>query len=309
MEIRVRVLPEEGFSGEGERRLWDEAFGGLPKEELDTFIFGEERSFNTEVLFSGEEEGRVVATCHVTIDKRTGLGGFGEVAVAASCRGRGLGRVICEAGLRYFDEAGGRAIFLATGNPAAAGLYASLGFAFLPGACVMLRCADSQIRFFNGYFRGGDTTIERGNASFRIPVIPLALFRHGIPVLDANVPLFGCDCFPQGSCMSLYPQYRKFLPDDLFVARGKKGEIAGAGTLRRSGGRCFADLFCHKNYPGTFGKLAAALRDAAGEPVRIPALGKEKLRLLAEETRAVRDGEITISARAGFSAAAELYRL
>ena len=66
------------------------------------------------------------------------------------------------------------------------------------------------------------------------------------------------------------------------------GEIAGAGTLRRRDGRIFADLFCHKNYPGAFGQLAAALREAA-DALRAVSDGLDRgipSDLLAEDLRA-----------------------
>ena len=309
MEIRKRILPEPGFSGVAERALWRECFGGIPSDaEVDIFISGRERVHNVDVLFSAEEPGELLATCHLTIDRRTGLGGLGEVAVAAAHRGRGLGRAVCEAALEEFDSGGGRAIFLATGNPAAAALYSSLGFSFLPGSRVMLRCTGSQVEFFRRYFCGGAIRVEAGTPSFRVPVIPLALYGHGLTVLDANAGIFGTEFITQGACMGLYPRYAHFVPGRLFVARGDAGEISGAATLKQGENCWYGDLFAHRDYPEAWPRLLEILRSTAGADLRIPVFDEVKRQALAEAGARPDGTTLPVALRFGFTAAAELYR-
>src|SRR3954471_14316745 len=76
-----------------------------------------------------EVNGAVVATAWtMTPADDPRIGTMGEVYTDPAWRGRGLATAVCRSLLERFDEAGGRLMFLGTGNPTAARIYRLLGF-------------------------------------------------------------------------------------------------------------------------------------------------------------------------------------
>ena len=76
-----------------------------------------------------EIDGQVVSTAWaMTPAGDPTIGTLGEVFTDPGRRGQGFAPAVCAALLEGFDAAGGRLIFLATGNPSAARIYDALGF-------------------------------------------------------------------------------------------------------------------------------------------------------------------------------------
>lgn len=82
-------------------------------------------------VFVAEENGTVVGYISTLIDREAGKGRIPNLAVAAGCRGRGLGRRLIEHALAYFRAEGLAYAVIETMAQNAAGnhLYPSCGFA------------------------------------------------------------------------------------------------------------------------------------------------------------------------------------
>ena len=213
MEIRKIVMPtvkpEDAALVDEAKAIWTACFGIELLGELRPQLAGSETAFNEDVVYLGLDEGRVAATCHLTCSRTIGWAGLGEVATAPAFRGRGYAHTVCQAALDDFDRGAGEAVWLGTVNPAAASVYASLGFSYLPDTSVMrrLRPDFSPTTFAWRWIDADGLRIVPGSAAFRIPMIPLLTSKMGIETLDTNVGLVGTEYRPQHSCMGLYPKY------------------------------------------------------------------------------------------------------
>ncbi|MCM8817303.1 MAG: GNAT family N-acetyltransferase [Candidatus Omnitrophica bacterium] len=197
--------------------FWGNIFGQdfVETQNLFYILAGKERKFNRDFVFIAKHKDSIVSTVHLTIsrfDKR--IGGIGEVATAAEFRGKGLAKILCNLAISLFEKQGGRYLFLGTNNPAAARLYYSLGWKYVPGSRVMIRSSNDNkdiSLFLDGRKKSCNKKINilRGDARFRLQIIPLALFPFDEIVLDINAGLFSTRWFVQKSCMGLYPHYKK----------------------------------------------------------------------------------------------------
>ncbi len=210
-----------------------------------------EKKFNRDFVFIVRHNNSVVSTAHLTISRfDRKLGGIGEVATAGEFRGRGLAKVLCNMAISEFEKQGGKCLFLGTNNPAAARLYHSLGWKYIPGSRVMVRFSDGNKEidlFLNGRkkFRNKKTVIFKGDARFRLQIIPLILFPFDEIVLDLNAGLFSTRWFVQKSCMGLYPRYEKIDESGAwFVALSGKN-VVGLSSVKLNDDRCAQiDGFC-----------------------------------------------------------------
>ena len=231
------------------KELWAGCFGEELLDELKPQLDGAEPTFNEDTVYLGFVDGMLAATCHLTRSRAIGWAGLGEVATAAEFRGRGFAHEICRAALDDFDRTGGEAIWLGTVNPAAASVYASLGFGYLPDTSVMQRLRPdlSPTAFARRWIDADGLRIVPGSAAFRIPMIPLLTSKMGIETLDANVGLVGTEFRPQHSCMGLYPKYDALagkgggwaaLVNGRGAVLGLASWLADADGTRRIGGFC-----------------------------------------------------------------------
>ena len=120
-----------------------------------SILTGEECRFNRDVIYLAVDEGMVVSTCHLTQPlANSELGGLGEVCTVPGFRGSGLASKLCQMALDDFRSAGGRALFLATGNPAASMIYHRLGWTKLAATNVMVNLTNNESpeEFFSGYY-------------------------------------------------------------------------------------------------------------------------------------------------------------
>lgn len=232
--------------------LWSTSFGENILEELEPQLSGGECPYNRDTFYLGVENGRVVATCHLTETLALGWAGLGEVATVAECRGRGYAKRICSEALDDFDGAGGESVWLGTVNPAAASVYASLGFAYLPDTSVMQRLRQGILSraFADKWSDLSGMRVVAGSPAFRIPMIPLITSHFGIEEMDANAGIVGTEFRPQHSCMGLFPKYADIVSrgGGWFALVNGVGVVFGlASWLPCEDGTRQISGFCHPN--------------------------------------------------------------
>ena len=250
--------------------FWGGLFG-VGYQPFRPLCAGAEARFNRDVFYRLEQGGRTVGTSHVTTALgHPELGGLGEVGTALSCRGQGLAGRLCQAGRDDFLAAGGRALFLGTGNPDAARIYHRLGWRKLPGATVWALIAGGEApeAFLVDYFRAhGEVAIEPGSPAQRVPMVPLIATPHDWRVLDANVELYSSRYIEQNSCMGLYPRFAGLVEQGSgtwFAARTRDGRLVGLASARPDGaGACQVDGFVHGRFAGAWAELMRATIDWA----------------------------------------------
>jgi GNAT superfamily N-acetyltransferase len=103
-------------------------------------------------------DGEIASTCWtMTAAGEPRLGTLGEVFTRADRRGRRLAGAVCAALLDRFDAAGGRVIYLGTGEPHAARIYASLGFRPHPRGLMRRETGEG---FDDAWFRVSDVAVR-----------------------------------------------------------------------------------------------------------------------------------------------------
>ena len=138
--------------------------------------------------------------------------GIGEVATRSDYRGQGIANRLCQQALDEFAERGGEAVFLGTENPNAARIYHRLGWRRIANSTVYANIisGDSPEEYLADYFRKpSQVEIVTGDASIRVPMIPLLLTPHDWQVLDGNLPtpMISTRYAEQNSCMGLCRKY------------------------------------------------------------------------------------------------------
>lgn len=233
--------------------LWDSIFGKdfTLSQNLLSILTGQEKEFNRDFIFVAKYKNSVVSTAHLTVsifDKR--FGGVGEVATHPDYRGKGLARILCSRVIEEFEKIGGKYLFLGTGNFIAAKLYHSLGWRYILGSKVMLRNSEGESpeSFFAEYFcnvKNSKVQVVKGDARFRLQIIPCILFPYDEIVLDLNTELFSTRWFIQNSCMGLYPRYEKIDKNGSWFVALKGKTVAGISSVRFFDGYCAqVDVFC-----------------------------------------------------------------
>ena len=182
------------------------------------------------------------------------LGALNGVAVRQEARGRKIAENCCRSILETLDASGVRGTFLATVNPIAARLYSKLGFAFLPGTCLMLRCGrsgDDAYAFFQDFYPGGETgEISPGDASCRLMMPPLMIACR-MTALDPLVSLWN-QPMELNSCQGLFPRYANLgrRNGSWFQLRGANRALVAVGTvLPEQGADTWINVTAHPNYP------------------------------------------------------------
>ena len=227
-------------------------------------------------------DGALMGTSHLAYSEHglkpqremTPIGGMGEVATAPAFRRMGIAAQLCAMARDEFAQLGGAALFLGTGNPAAARVYHRLGFRKLAGASLMAWVTDDESPecFLASHFSaGGSIEVHPGSPRSRCHLIPLAVCPHDWQVLDANAGLYSTRYTQLNSCMSLFPRYEA-------VATGERegtwfegwtetgGCLAGLSTVRQAADRVSqVDGFVHKRYEAAWPQLLAAAIDWSRE--------------------------------------------
>ena len=249
--VRLRIPIDEGLS-DRLQAFWHSIFGDAPDIEPAVFL-GSETGYNTSDLYLVEEDGRAISTTMVTTcNALPELGGVGEVATVPEARGRGLATELCRQAVEDFAEAGGRALFLGTVNPAAARIYHRVGWRKLASSIVWALITDDRPpeAYLVDYFSNpGPAVVEEGGPGARIPMIPLIVTPHDWRVLDANTGIFSARYALVRSCMGLYPKYQALREGgrgDWFEARDAQRRIVGLSTAVLDDSReCRVDGFTH----------------------------------------------------------------
>lgn len=186
-------------------RIFGEQEGLLEQEQLG----GRETPYNADILFSAKEDGVLLGTCHLTIPHVfPQLGGASGLCTAPEARGKGIGKNLFRMMVEESDARGLHTVFLGTSNTLAAGMYAQFGYSFITGTNVMSRTFGKDlIEFYRTFYSPSAVTYLKGDASFRIPVIPLVAARGRDMLMDANTAIFSNAVITQQSCMGLYPRY------------------------------------------------------------------------------------------------------
>jgi len=272
--------------------FWKRIFGTEePDIPLGVFL-GDETAHNRLIAYVERDGDTLMGTCGTTIDKSNPrLAGFGEVATEPKYRGRGIATRLCNQALEEFRSQGGEAIFLGTGNGDAARIYHRLGWRRMAGTNVWanVTSGDSPEDFLVDYFREASaTSIVPGDASLRVPMIPLLVTPHDWQVLDGNlpVPMTSTRYDTQNSCMGLCRKYYDLVSSDnteWFAAKTSDERLVGITTARMvKSNVCHVDGFTHKRFQDSWATLIGASiewgksRGAVGFAARLSVEDEEK---------------------------------
>lgn len=187
--------------------------------------------------------------------------GIGEVATRPDYRGQGIAGRLCRQALEEFASNGGEAVFLGTENPNAARIYQRLGWRKIANSTdyVNITSGDSPEEYLADYFRTpSPVNIVPGDASLRVPMIPLLLIPHDWQVLDGNLPtpMISTRYAVQNSCMGLCRKYYYLL----YPLSPREGGRERAQRDRR--GMPAAEWFAAKTDDGRLVGIATAYVDA-----------------------------------------------
>ena len=245
--------------------FWHSIFADDPDLPRD-FWLGSETKHHRFVLYLTRCNTSLVGTATtITSGVLPQLAGLGEVATFPASRGQGIATRLCQQAVSDFRDSGGQALFLGTGNPAAARIYHRLGWRKLAGAEIMVNITngESPEAFLVDFFREPNpVTIRSVDAAARIPMIPLLHTPHDWQVLDANAGMFSTRYEIQQSCMGLYRRYDAVTQDkdgQWFGAWTDDGRVVGFSTARIfDSGRCNVDAFAHARFMDCWNELVRA---------------------------------------------------
>ncbi len=206
------------------------------------------------------------------------------MATRPEYRGRGIANRLCQQALKEFAERGGEVLFLGTENPGAARIYHRLGWRRIAGSTVYANVVngDSPEEYLADYFRTpSPVNIVPGDASLRVPMIPLLLTPHDWQILDGNLPnpMVSTRYATQNSCMGLYRKYQYLLSSsshseggreraqrerrgmltEWFAAKTDDGRLIGIATAYVDADNvCHVDGFVHARFGESYDALIGA---------------------------------------------------
>lgn len=210
---------------------------------------GTEQDQNLDIVYLAKEDNMILGTIHATIPKAfPTLCGISAMCTTAQARGKGIGRILFAKIVEELEQLNVKTMFLGTGNMIAAKLYHSLGFSYLPCSNVMVRFSEGDLVDFNRVMyqpEPASCRIEPGNASMRIPIIPLILHKGPFMMLDCNTNLMDCSRIPQFSCMSLYPRYLNLASEGgaFWGAYSESGVLGAIASVKPTDLGMRADFF------------------------------------------------------------------
>ena len=264
-------IPIEQDLAEGLFAFWKEIFGSEDPDIPIGVFLGDEVEHSRLVTFLERDGDTLAGTCGITISQANPrLAGFGEVATLPEYRGRGIASRLCGQAVEEFVGQGGEAVFLGTGNPDAARIYHRLGWRRIAGSTVWanVTTGDSPEEYLTDYYRApGNVSIVPGDASLRVPMIPLLLTPHDWQVLDGNlpVPMLSIRYSVQNSCMGLCRKYYDLVKRDgaaWFAAKTDAGRLVGISTAKMVDSEtCAVDGFIHARHGDSYDALLGAAID------------------------------------------------
>ncbi|MYD51875.1 MAG: GNAT family N-acetyltransferase [Dehalococcoidia bacterium] len=279
-------LAEELFA------FWKDIFGSEDPDIPIGVFLGDEVDHSRLITFLERDGDTLTGTCGITISQANPrLAGFGEVATRPDYRGRGIASRLCGQAVEEFVAQGGEAVFLGTGNPDAARIYHRLGWRRIAGSYVWanVTTGDSPEEYLADYYRvTGQVNIVPGDASLRVPMIPLLLTPHDWQVLDGNlpVPMISIRYAMQSSCMGLCRKYYDLVKRDgtaWFAAKTDDDRLVGIATARTDDANvCNVDGFIHARFRDSYDVLIGAAiewarsQDAARVATRLSVEDEDK---------------------------------
>ncbi len=242
--------------------FWTEIFGPIDPDVPIGVFLGEEADHVDHVVFAERDQDLVVSTCAITFSRaEPRFAGVSEVATRPSYRGRGIAGSLCMQALEEFADRNGEVVFLGTMDPHVARIYHRLGWRRIAGANVWanVTTGDSPEEYLVDYFRTpSPVRVVKGDASLRIPMIPLLLIPHDWQILDGNLPssMISTRYERQNSCMGLCRKYYYHLnrPPVTLPPQPAKGDGAQPGHA--------AEWFAAKTDDGRLVGIATAWIDA-----------------------------------------------
>jgi GNAT superfamily N-acetyltransferase len=219
-------------------------------------------------------EGAVVATAWSTTPAdEPRLGTMGEVFTDPSWRGQGLAPAVCGALLERFDAAGGRLLFLGTGEPTAARIYASLGFVPWPRGLMrrdVPSAADGAVSTFDAEWWAPSPVTIRPIAWGDVPRI-VALYAAPNPWLSAcwMQGLYSASVVTHDRCNSLVKHtWQATRPGAWLGIVSERGALVGSAPLEPYGNERAVrggnlDIFVHAAFRREAPGLLSAVMDEA----------------------------------------------
>ena len=248
--------------------FWEQIFGPEDPDIPIGVFLGEEAEHNRHVVLAERDRDVLAGTCGIMTPRNNPeFAGIGEVATRPEYRGRGIAGQLCGQALDEFAANGGEAVFLGTENPAAARIYHRLGWRKIANSTdyVNVTTGDSPEEYLADYFRtSSPVKIVPGNASLRVPMIPLLLTPHDWHVLDGNLPtpMISTRYAEQNSCMGLCRKYYYLVKRDnadWFAAKTSDGRLVGIATAWFDGENiCHVDGFIHARFMDSYDALMNA---------------------------------------------------
>ena len=266
--------------------FWEEIFGPEDPDIPISVFLGDEADHNRHVVLLERDNDVLAGTCGIMTPRANPeFAGIGEVATRAEYRGRGIAGRLCQQALDEFTEQGGEAVFLGTENPNAARIYHRLGWRRIANSTVYANITngDSPEEYLADYFRTpSSVNIVLGDASLRVPMIPLLLTPHDWQVLDGNLPtpMISTRYAEQNSCMGICRKYyylispsshreggreraqrdRRGMPAaEWFAAKTDDGRLVGIATAYvDTDNVCHVDGFVHARFMDSYDALINA---------------------------------------------------
>ena len=270
--------------------LIEEIFGKDERELETPQLSGAEAKYNEDIVYLAKDGDTTLGMIHATLPKALPhIAGVSAMCTTEAARGKGIGKLLFKNIVEEMDTLGVKTSFLGTGNPIAAKLYSGFGFSYLPGSHVMVRMTEGgYVDFTRDYFgkTEGKITVTEGDASMRIPIIPLVLNRGDQIILDANTHLVSSAIFTQSFCMSLYPRYVRLARDGgyFFGAKDERGVLgAMASVAKDSFGEMRADFFTVSSFESCVPDLIYTLKEKCDNfYVEVADSDESKLRLISD---------------------------
>ena len=248
--------------------FWEEVFGPEDPDIPIGVFLGEEADHNRHVVLAERDADVLAGTCGMMTPRANPeFAGIGEVATRPNYRGQGIANRLCQQALDEFTENGGQAVFLGTENPDAARIYHRLGWRRIANSTdyVNITSGDSPKEYLADYFRTpSPVNIVPGDASLRVPMIPLLLMPHDWQVLDGNLPtpMISTRYAEQNSCMGLCRKYYYLVKHDnaeWFAAKTGDGRLVGIATAWIDADNvCHVDGFVHARFGDSYDALINA---------------------------------------------------
>lgn len=251
--------------------FWEEIFGPEDPDIPIGVFLGEEAEHNRHVVLAERDAEVLAGTCGIMTPRANPeFAGIGEVATRPDYRGQGIAGRLCRQALEEFASNGGEAVFLGTENPNAARIYHRFGWRKIANSTdyANITSGDSPEEYLADYFRTpSPVNIVAGDASLRVPMIPLLLTPHDWQVLDGNLPtpMISTRYAEQNSCMGLCRKYYYLIKRDnaeWFAAKTSDGRLVGISTAWiDANGACHVDGFIHARFSDSYNALISAAID------------------------------------------------